>query len=276
MAVDDRRIAKTIASEIGARPDQVSAAAALFAAGATVPFVARYRKEATGGLDDTQLRSLADRLAYLRELEARRATILGSIRELQKLTPEIEASIAAATSKAALEDLYLPHKPKRRTRAAIAREKGLGALAEAILADRRTPPETLAAPYVTDEVPDTKEALAGARDILTESLAEDAALLGRLRSYLQQSALLTAKVVKGQEEKGAKFSDYFAHSERWAQAPSHRALAMIRGANEGVLTLDIGPDPETGALQVEAMVTAALGVAGGGAPGDRWLADVAR
>ena len=276
MAVDDRRIAQTIASEIGARPDQVSAAAALLDAGATVPFVARYRKEATGGLDDTQLRSLADRLAYLRELEARRATILGSIREQEKLTPELEASIAAATSKAALEDLYLPYKPKRRTRAAIAREKGLGPLAEAILADRRTPPETLAAPYVTDEVPDTKEALAGARDILTEGLAEDAALLGRLRSFLQQSALLTAKVVKGQEEKGAKFSDYFAHSERWAQAPSHRALAMMRGANEGVLTLDIGPDPETGAPQVEAMVTAALGVAGGGAPGDRWLADVAR
>ena len=186
MAVDDRRIAQTIASEIGARPDQVSAAAALLDAGATVPFVARYRKEATGGLDDTQLRSLADRLAYLRELEARRATILGSIREQEKLTPELEASIAAATSKAALEDLYLPYKPKRRTRAAIAREKGLGALAEAILADRRTPPETLAAPYVTDEVPDTKEALAGARDILTEGLAEDAALLGRLRSFLQQ------------------------------------------------------------------------------------------
>jgi uncharacterized protein len=276
MAVDDRRIAQTIASEIGARPDQVSVAAALLDAGNTVPFVARYRKEATGGLDDTQLRSLADRLVYLRELEARRATILASIREQEKLTPELEASVALATSKAALEDLYLPYKPKRRTRAGIARKKGLGPLAEAILADRRTPPETLAAPYVTDEVPDPKEALAGARDILTESLAEDAALLGRLRSFLQRSALLTARGVKGQEEKGAKFSDYFAHGERWAQVPSHRALAMMRGANEGVLSLDIGPDPETGAPQVEAMVTAALGVAGGGAPGDRWLADVAR
>ena len=148
MAVDtDRRIARTIAAEIGARPEQVAAAAALLDGGATVPFVARYRKEATGGLDDTQLRSLADRLAYLRELEARRATILGSIREQGKLTPELEASIAAATSKAALEDLYLPFKPKRRTHAAIAREKGLGPLAEAILADRRTPPETLAAAY---------------------------------------------------------------------------------------------------------------------------------
>jgi uncharacterized protein len=277
MAVDtDRRIAQTIASEVGARPDQVVAAAALLDGGATVPFVARYRKEATGGLDDTQLRSLADRLSYLRELEARRATILGSIREQGKLTRELEASIAAASSKAILEDLYLPFKPKRRTRAAIAREKGLGPLAEAILADRRTPPETLAAPYVTDAVPDVKEALAGARDILTEGLAEDAALLGRLRTFLQQNALLTAKVVKGQEEKGAKFSDYFAHAERWAQAPSHRALAMMRGANEGVLTLDIGPDPETGVPQVEAMVTVALGVAGGVAPGDRWLADVAR
>ena len=188
MAVDtDQRITRTIASEIGARSDQVSAAAALLDGGATVPFVARYRKEATGGLDDTQLRSLADRLAYLRELEARRATILGSIREQEKLTPELEASIAAATSKAALEDLYLPFKPKRRTRAAIAREKGLGPLAEAILADRRTPPETLAAAYVTDEVPDVKEALAGARDILTEGLTEDAALLGRLRAFLQKA-----------------------------------------------------------------------------------------
>ncbi|HEU0222780.1 MAG TPA: Tex-like N-terminal domain-containing protein, partial [Paracoccaceae bacterium] len=264
----DRRIAQTIASEIGARPDQVAATAALLDAGATVPFVARYRKEVTGGLDDTQLRTLADRLGYLRELESRRTTILGSIREQAKLTPELEASIAAATSKAALEDLYLPYKPKRRTRAAVAREKGLGPLAEAILADRRTSPEKLAAPHVTEEVPDVKAALAGARDILTEGLSEDALLLGRLRTFLQKNAVLTAKVVKGQEEKGAKFSDYFAYSERWAQAASHRALAIMRGAGEGVLTLDIGPDPQTGAPQVEAMVTAALGAAGSGAPGD--------
>jgi uncharacterized protein len=199
-----------------------------------------------GGLDDTQLRTLADRLAYLRELEARRAAILGSIREQGKLTPDLEAGVAGATTKAALEDLYLPFKPKRRTKAAVARERGLEPLVEAILADRRTPPEALAGAYLSEEVPEAKEALSGARDILTERLAENAGLLGRLRAFMQREAFLTAKVVKGQEERGAKFSDYFAHAERWAQAPSHRALAMMRGAGEGVLTLDIAPDPEAG------------------------------
>jgi uncharacterized protein len=272
----DARIARTIAAEIAARPEQVAAAAALLDGGATVPFVARYRKEATGGLDDTQLRTLADRLAYLRELEARRAAILGSIREQGKLTAELEAGIAGATTKAALEDLYLPFKPKRRTKAAIARERGLEPLAEAILADRRTPPETLAAGYLSEEVPDAKEALAGARDILVERLAENADLLGRLRDFLQREGFLTAQVVKGQEEKGAKFSDYFAHTERWAQVPSHRALAMMRGANEGVLTLDIGPDPEAGLPRAEAMIAAAIGIGGTTAPGDIWLGEVTR
>ena len=271
----DQLIARTIASEIGARPDQVGAAAALLDGGATVPFVARYRKEATGGLDDGQLRTLADRLVYLRELEARRASILGSIRDQGKLTPELEASIAGAASKAALEDLYLPFKPKRRTKAAIARERGLEPLVEAIRADRRTPPETLAQTFLGPEVPDAKEALAGARDILTETLSEDADLLGRLRGFLEKQALLTARLVPGQEEKGAKFSDYFAHSERWAGVPGHRALAMLRGSKEGALTLDIGPDPEAGAPEVEAMVAARL-EAGSDGPGDRWLRDVAR
>ena len=277
MAIDpltEARIARAIAAEIGARPDQVAAAAGLLDEGATVPFVARYRKEATGGLDDGQLRTLADRLVYLRELEARRAAILASIGEQGKLTPELESAIAAADTKASLEDLYLPFKPKRRTKAMIARERGLGALAEAILADRATPPETLAAGYLSAEVPDAKEALAGARDILTEGLAEDAALLGRLRDFLQRDGFVTARVVKGQEEKGAKFSDYFEHDEKWSGVPSHRALAMMRGANEGVLTLDIGPDA-TGLPRVEAMVEAALGITGD-RPGDRWLRDVAR
>ena len=274
-AETEGRIARTIAAEIGARPDQVAAAAALLDGGATVPFVARYRKEATGGLDDTQLRDLADRLTYLREMEARRATILGSVGEQGKLTPELETRLRAAVTKAELEDLYLPYKPKRRTKAMIAREKGLGPLAEAILADRRTPPETLAAAYVSAEAPDVKEALAGARDIVAEGLTEDAGLIGRLRGFLQAEALLSAKVVPGQEEKGAKFSDYFAHSERWATVPSHRALAMMRGANEGVLTLDIAPDPETGAARAETMVAAALDVATD-QPGDRWLREAAR
>ena len=275
MAIDtERRIAQVIASEIGARPDQVAAAAGLLDGGATVPFVARYRKEATGGLDDGQLRTLADRLVYLREMEARRETILGQIREQGKLTPELEAGIAAAETKAALEDLYLPYKPKRRTKAMIARERGLDGLAEAIRADRAAAPEALAAGFLSAEVADVKEALAGARDIVTEELSEDAGLIGRLRAFLQREGVVSAQVVKGQEEKGAKFSDYFAHSEKWAGVPSHRALAMMRGANEGVLTLDIGPDGD-GLARVAAMVEDALGVAGD-RPGDRWLRDVAR
>lgn len=268
------QIARTIATDIGARPDQVTAAVALLDGGATVPFVARYRKEATGGLDDTQLRNLEDRLGYLRELEARRKTVLDSIREQGKLTEELETQIALATTKAVLEDLYLPFRPKRRTKAAIAREKGLEPLADAILADRRSAPETLATGYVSEEVPDAKAALSGARDILAERLAEDAALIGRLREFMQKEAFLTARVVKGQEEKGSKFSDYFAHSERWSSVPSHRALAMMRGSSEGVLNVDIAPEPETGREKAERMVAAALGISGD-APGDVWLRDVA-
>ena len=279
MAIDtdpetERRIARGIAAEIGARPEQVVAAAALLDGGATVPFVARYRKEATGGLDDGQLRTLADRLAYLREMEARRASILASVREQGKLTPELDGQIAGATTKAALEDLYLPYKPKRRTKAMIARERGLQELADAILANREAAPEGLAAGFLSEEVPDAKEALAGARDILVEQLAEDAGLIGRLRDFLQREGVVSAQVVKGQEEKGAKFSDYFAHSEKWAGVPSHRALAMMRGANEGVLTLDIGPD-EDGLARIAAMVEGALGVSGDRL-GDRWLREVAR
>ena len=270
----ERRIARALAAEIGARQDQVVAAAGLLDGGATVPFVARYRKEATGGLDDGQLRTLAERLGYLREMEARRGSILASVRDQGKLTPELEAAIGAAATKAALEDLYLPFKPKRRTKAMIARERGLQGLADAILADRRAAPEALAAGYLSAEVPDAKEALAGARDILTEGLSEDASLLGRLRSFLQREGVVTARVVKGQEEKGAKFSDYFDHAERWAGVPSHRALAMMRGANEGVLTIDIGPDAD-GLSRIAAMIEGALGVAGD-LPGDRWLKDTAR
>ncbi len=268
------QIARTIASDIGARPDQVAAAISLLDGGATVPFVARYRKEVTGGLDDSQLRNLEDRLGYLRELEARRKTVLDSIREQGKLTEALEVQIAAATTKAVLEDLYLPYRPKRRTKAAIARERGLEPLVDAILADRHTPPETLAAAYVSAEVPDVKEALSGARDILAERLAEDATLIGRLRAFMQKEAFLTAQAVEGQEEKGAKFSDYFAHTERWSGVPSHRALAMMRGSAEGVLKLDIAPDPETGRAQAERMVAGVLGIAGD-APGDLWLRDVA-
>ncbi|MGR3758732.1 Tex family protein [Roseobacteraceae bacterium NS-SX3] len=268
------RIAQTIAGEIGAAAKQVSAAVALLDEGATVPFVARYRKEATGGLDDSQLRTLAERLDYLRELEKRRAAILESIKSQDKLTDDLAASIARAETKAQLEDIYLPYKPKRRTKAMIARENGLEPLADAILADRSADPEKLAEGYITEAVATVKDALNGARDILTERLTENAHLLGRLREFLQKEALLTARVVEGKEQEGAKFSDYFEHSERWADVPSHRALAMLRGSNEGVLTLDIGPEPEEGAARAEAMVAAELGASGNGA-GDKWLRKVA-
>ncbi|PRY24503.1 uncharacterized protein CLV78_103369 [Aliiruegeria haliotis] len=269
-----RRITQTIAREIGARPEQVEATVALLNEGATVPFIARYRKEVTGGLDDSQLRELSERLGYLTEMEARRATILDTIRDQGKLTDDLEKAIRGADTKSVLEDLYLPYKPKRRTRAMIAREKGLGGLVDAILADRNTAPEALAEGFVTDEVADVKEALAGARDILVEQLSENADLVGRLREFMKERAYLTARVNEGEEQKGAKFSDYFDHRERWADVPSHRALAMFRGSNEGVLRLDIQPDAETDLPAVEAMVCAALETRGNG-PGDAWLRGVA-
>ena len=268
------RIAQTIAREIGAAPNQVNSAVTLLDEGATVPFVARYRKEATGGLDDTQLRTLAERLSYLRELEARRATIFDQIKSQDKLTDDLAVLIAKAETKAQLEDIYLPYKPKRRTKAMIARENGLEPLVEAILADRMADPDALAAGYLCEAVADTKTALNGARDILTERLTENAALLGRLRQFMQGEARLTARVVEGKEQEGAKFSDYFEHSERWGDVASHRALAMLRGSNEGVLTLDIGPEPEEGVARAEGMVAAELGAAGTG-PGDAWLRKVA-
>jgi len=264
------QIARRIATEIDARPAQVAAAVALLDEGATVPFVARYRKEATGGLDDTQLRTLADRLVYLRELEARRATILQSIRDQGKLTDELGRAIAAADSKATLEDLYLPYKPKRRTKAMIAREHGLEPLLRAILGDRTARPEDLAAGHLTEAVPDVKSALEGARDILAEELGENADLLGRLRAFMQAEAWISASVVPGKEVPGAKFSDYFDHREKWSAIPAHRALAIMRAAKEEVVTLAVGPDPDAGGTRPEAIVAAAIGIRGD-APGDKWL-----
>lgn len=276
MASDIKRIAAIIAAEISARPEQAAAAIELLDEGATVPFVARYRKEVTGGLDDTQLRDLAERLAYLRELDARRDTILGSIREQGKLTEELEGKIVAATTKAELEDIYLPYKPKRRTKAEIARERGLGPLAEAILANRSLVPAELALAYVGEEVADTKAALEGARDILSEQFAENADLVGKLRSYMKERAFMRARVVDGKQEAGAKFSDYFDHVERWANVPSHRALAMLRGRNEEVLSLDIEVDADdtSPVKPVERMIANAYAI-GGSLPGDRWLMEVA-
>ncbi|WP_089902402.1 Tex family protein [Loktanella fryxellensis] len=268
------RITRTIAQEIAARPDQVAAAVALLDGGATVPFVARYRKEATGGLDDTQLRTLSDRLTYLRELEKRRSAILGSITEQGAMTDALSRAIHAAESKATLEDLYLPFKPKRRTKAMIARENGLDPLLRAIMADRAAQPAILAAAYVTEAVPDTKAALTGARDILVEELAEDAALLGRLRQIMQQEADITARLIAGKEAAGAKFSDYFDHREKWAKIPSHRALAILRAAKEEVVTVEIAPDPDTVLPRITDAIAATIGIRGQ-APGDLWLRDAA-
>ncbi|WP_254019595.1 Tex family protein [Mesorhizobium escarrei] len=276
MASDIKRIAAIIAAEIAARPEQAAAAIGLLDEGATVPFVARYRKEVTGGLDDTQLRLLAERLVYLRELDARRDTILGSIRDQGKLTEDLEAKIAAAATKAELEDIYLPYKPKRRTKAEIARERGLGPLAEAILVDRAAVPAELALAYISEEVADAKAALEGARDILSEQFAENADLVGKLRSYMKERAFMRSRVVDGKQEAGAKFSDYFDHVERWANVPSHRALAMLRGRNEEVLSLDIEVDSDDASpvKPVERMIADAYAI-GRQLPGDRWLMEVA-
>ncbi len=276
MADDSKRIAAIIAAEIKARPEQAQAAIGLLDEGATVPFVARYRKEVTGGLDDTQLRQLSERLAYLRELEARRASILESIRGQGKLTPKLEGRIASADTKAALEDLYLPYKPKRRTRAEIARERGLGPLAESILADRSLVPAEIAKAYVQGEVADVKAALDGARDIVAEGFAENADLLGALRAYMKDRAVLRSRVVEGKEAAGAKFSDYFDHSERWAAVAGHRALAMLRGRNEDFLSLDIEVDADdpSPVKPVERKIAAAYAI-GATLPGDRWLMEVA-
>ena len=240
-------IESRLAAELAVKPQQVAAAVALLDAGSTVPFIARYRKEATEGLDDTQLRALEERLGYLRELEERRAAILKSIEEQGKLTAELKAAIAGADTKQRLEDLYLPYKPKRRTKAMIAREAGLDVLAAALLADPRLDPEAEAAKYLkaafTTEngdnpgVPDAKAALDGARQVLMEQFAEDATLLGELREHLQEQGQLIGKVAEGKEEAGAKFRDYFDYREPISAIPSHRGLALFRGRKEEILQL---------------------------------------
>lgn len=269
-------IARIIATEIGAREAQVASAITLMDEGATVPFIARYRKEVTGGLDDTQLRLLDERLTYLREFRARRDTILQSIETQGKLTDDLRDKINAAATKAELEDIYLPYKPKRRTRAQIAREHGLGPLAEAIFADRTSEPEVLAQAYVNEQVADIKAALDGARDIIAEEMSENADLIGRLRNYMKEQAVIHAAVIDGKQEAGAKFSDYFDHSERWATIPSHRALAMLRGRNEDILTIDLKLDADNPAPVKPAhrMIAEAYKI-GERLPGDRFLMDAA-
>ncbi|ENS5607517.1 RNA-binding transcriptional accessory protein [Vibrio mimicus] len=241
-----KAICHQIAQELNVRPEQVIAAVTLIDDGNTVPFIARYRKEVTGGLDDTQLRNLDSRLAYLREMDDRRQTILKSIQEQGKLTPELEQAILSADSKNRLEDLYLPYKPKRRTKGQIAIEAGLEPLADTLWTLPNTDPESEAAKYINAEkgVADSKAALDGARAIVMERIAEDANLLEKIRQHLNRNAEIVSRVVEGKEQAGEKFKDYFDHREPISKAPSHRALAMLRGRNEGFLTLTLNADPE--------------------------------
>ncbi|MGL4191002.1 MAG: Tex family protein [Vibrio sp.] len=235
-----------IAQELHVRAEQVIAAVTLIDDGNTVPFIARYRKEVTGGLDDTQLRHLDSRLAYLREMDDRRQTILKSIQEQGKLTSELEQAILSADSKNRLEDLYLPYKPKRRTKGQIAIEAGLEPLADTLWTQPNTDPESAAANYINPEkgITDSKAALDGARAIVMERIAEDANLLEKIRQHLNRNAQIVARVVEGKQQAGEKFKDYFEHVEPISKAPSHRALAMLRGRNEGFLTLTLNADPE--------------------------------
>ncbi len=276
MSADNARLPSLIASEINARAEQVKAAIQLLDEGATVPFIARYRKEVTGGLDDTQLRTLAERLSYLRELNARRTSIVESINGQGKMTDELMLKIMQAVTKAELEDLYLPYKPKRRTRAEIARERGLGPLAEAIWDNRAADPAKLAEAYVKGEIADVKAALEGARDIVAETMTENADLLKRLRDYMRQNAMLRAKVVDGKQAAGEKFSDYFDHTEKWATVPGHRALAMLRGWNEEVLTLtiDVDADDPSPVKPAQRTIAATFDIRNTG-PADQWLMEVA-
>ena len=283
-------IDRRLADELDVRPAQVTATVALLDAGATVPFVARYRKEATGGLDDAQLRTLEERLGYLRELEDRRSTILESIRSQGKLDDELEAKIQAADTKARLEDIYLPYKPKRRTKAQIAREAGLAPLADLLLAEPGTDPQAAAAGFVDEEkgVADAEAALQGARAILVEHFAEDADLIGELRERMWTRGRLVAKVRDGEEERGAKFADYFDFGESLTDVPSHRMLALLRGESEKVLSVSLVPDPDEddgaghgrsaagGLSSYEHAIAQRFDVADRGRPADSWLVETVR
>ena len=276
----NQQISQLIAQELNVRDSQILAAIQLLDDGNTIPFIARYRKEATGGLDDTQLRHFETRLIYLRELEERRQTILKSIEEQGKLTDELRDKIQATQSKTELEDLYLPFKPKRRTKGQIAIEAGLEPLADLLWNEPKTAPESTALDYVNAEkgVADVKAALDGARYILMERFAEDAGLLAKVRDYLSKNALIVSKVIEGKEAEGAKFQDYFDHQELLKNVPSHRALAMFRGRNEGILQLSLNADPEAeeGSRQsyCEEIIRDYLGVRFTGQPADKWREQV--
>ncbi len=286
-------IEQRLATELAARPDQVAAAVALLDEGATVPFIARYRKEATGGLDDIQLRLLEERLRYLRELEARRTAIISSIEEQGKMTPVLLQAITHAEDKTRLEDLYLPYRVKRRTKAQIALEAGLEPLADALLNNPLLDPETEAVPYIkaafsTEQgdnpgVADTKAALDGARQILMERFAEDASLLQALREYLAEHGVVESKVIEGKNEAGEKFADYFDYTENLSSIPSHRALALLRGRREEMLTVTLRLDTEAEKPKwdappnpCESRIAQRFGVSNQGRPADKWLMDTVR
>lgn len=276
----NQQISQIIAAELTVQPQQILAAIQLLDDGNTIPFIARYRKEATGGLDDTQLRHFETRLIYLRELEDRRQTILKSIEEQGKLTDELRDKIYATQSKTELEDLYLPYKPKRRTKGQIAIEAGLEPLADLLWSEPKNDPESTALSFVDAEksVADSKAALDGARYILMERFAEDAGLLAKVRDYLAKNAVIVSKVIEGKETEGAKFQDYFDHQELLKNVPSHRALAMFRGRNEGILQLSLNADPdaEEGSRQsyCEEIIRDYLDVRFTGQPADKWREQV--
>jgi protein Tex len=274
------RIAHRIADEIECKAGQVNATVQMLDEGSTVPFIARYRKEATGGLDDNQLRKLEERLIYLRELEDRRVTITKSIDEQGKLTDELTKGIQAAETKSQLEDIYLPFKKKRRTKAQIAREAGLEPLADLLLSDPVKTPEVEAAKFLDDgkNITDTKAALDGARQILMERFAENSTLVGRLRRHVEERGVVQSKLIDGMADKGAKFSDYFDYSEKWSKIPSHRALALFRGRNEGILSVDLTVDADdvSPVLPAVKMVADTYRIADHGRPADKWLMEVAR
>ncbi|MEI7058545.1 Tex family protein [Nocardioides sp. CCNWLW239] len=271
-----------IAEDLGVRPAQVAAAVALLDEGSTVPFIARYRKEVTGGLDDAQLRTLEERLGYLRDLEERRAAVLAEIAKQDKLTPELQASILAADTKARLEDIYLPFKPKRRTKAMIARENGLEPLADGLLADPSLDPAVEAEKYLGENVADAKAALDGARAILVERFGEDADLIGTLRERMWKQGRLVTRVREGRENDpaAAKFSDYFEFSESYASLPSHRTLAVLRAEKEEVLDVTLSPyaeEPEAGVVtDYERSIASRFGITDSGRPADKWLAETVR
>lgn len=268
-----------IASELNVKPTQVSAAVGLLDGGATVPFISRYRKEVTGGLDDSQLRTLEERLGYIHEKEDRRQAILSSIDEQGKLTPALKQSILTADTKTRLEDLYLPYKPKRRTKGQIAIEAGLEPLADALYNNPELTPEKEAENYIDKDngVADIKAALDGAKYILMERFSEDATLVGKLRQYLKDEATLNATLLSGREEEGAKYRDYFEHSEPVKTTPSHRALAMFRGRRGGILSLRLDIDTEaTEGHPCEGMIAKQMGITNEGRPADNWLAEVVR